>query len=58
MGEYEVVVRENLLINERGIMNNLARCINFNVMRATSARILLGLASPYSHVLIRLKGNH
>jgi len=48
MGEYWVVLWENWLIN-KGIVGNkyyLARCINFNRMRATSARILLGSASP------------
>jgi len=60
MEEYSAVAWETLLINEAipGNMNYLARCINFNVIWATSARILLGLASPYSHVLLRLKGNH
>jgi len=59
MGEYWAVAWENWLINKgiAGNMHYLANCINFNQMRATSARILLGSASPYIQVLISSVGN-
>jgi hypothetical protein len=46
---------------KKGIPDNIhhvARCIHFNGMRGTCARILLDSASPFSHVLLKMKGNH
>jgi len=46
MGYYRTVACEQWLINRSiaGKMNDFARCINFNRMRVSSARLLLGLA--------------
>jgi len=58
MGEYGAVACKYWLINRTiaGILNELARCIKFNTMRAISARRLLGSALPNGQVWIRQKG--
>jgi len=60
MGQYWAVPGEYWLINRSiaGEMNTLAKCINFNRMRASSEWILLGSALPKGRVSITQRCNN